>query len=264
MKLLFDSFSYTNRLRSLPPLAKVLFGLFMLLTGYLSQMPVQVAVGIWMSIWIVCYAGIPLGWYLKLLALPAAFLLASLPAVAIEVARLGDAAGALQDSFLVVAFSQWGLFVTPQGLQRVASIMCRSFASISVIYFLLLTIPFTEMLQMARRMKLPGIVVELLLVMYRFVFVLLTVAEQLWIGQKARGGYGGFWSMLKDTARLVVQLFSRTWIRYQQLSIGLAARGFSGELRVFSTRGYTISPRYAAEACVGCILLLVLDWWTRS
>lgn len=264
MKLLFDSFSYTNRLRSLPPLAKILFAFTMLLITFLSQKPVQLLIGIWMSIWIVCYARIPFRWYVKLLALPAAFLLMSLPAVAIEVAKSKDLTHISQDSIMLMTLSQWGVFIAPKGISEVGTIVCRSFASITVLYFLLLTVPFTEILQAGRRFRLPVIVVELLLIMYRFVFVLLATAEQLWIGQKARGGHGSFPAMLRDTARLTVQLFMKTWIRYQQLSIGLAARGFSGELRVQSTREYALSTRYATEAVTGCILILVLDWWTRS
>ncbi len=40
-----------------------------------------------------------------------------------------------------------------------------------------------------RRIGCPTLMVELLFLMYRFIFVLLATAQEIWIAQQARGGY---------------------------------------------------------------------------
>ncbi|WP_240491804.1 CbiQ family ECF transporter T component, partial [Acinetobacter baumannii] len=60
-----------------------------------------------------------------------------------------------------------------EGAQRAGVLFMRSLASVSCLYFILLTVPFTELLAVLRRMKMPVLLTDLLLVMYRFVFVFL-------------------------------------------------------------------------------------------
>ena len=76
-----DSLAYTNRLRGLPPTHKLLFAIALLILSLISRPIVQLSVALWLTVWIVVYAGIPAKLYLRLLSLPLLFLLASLPAL---------------------------------------------------------------------------------------------------------------------------------------------------------------------------------------
>jgi cobalt/nickel transport system permease protein len=263
MRLPFDRFAYTNRLRYLPPTDKILFAIALFMISFFSHPPVHLLIIFWISFWIVYYAGIPLGVYVRLLILPAAFLLASLPALCIELAEAEQAFAIVDDAAVGFYITDWYLYVSKQGMIKGGIILLRSMASIISLYFLLLTVPLVQLLQAMRKIKLPPIIIELLLIMYRFVFLLLAMAEQLLIAQRSRGGHAGFIRSLQDAARIIVQLFARTWQRYRQLSLGLAARGFSGELRVMSAAQFTRSGKHVAEAIVGSVLLIGVEWWTR-
>jgi cobalt/nickel transport system permease protein len=263
MKIPFDHFAYTNRLRYLPPTDKILFSIALFFISFFSHPPVHLLIIVWASFWIVVHAGIPLGAYVRLLVLPAAFLLLSLPALGIELAGKEQASAVAGDAAAGFYIRDWYLYASKQGMAKAGIILLRSMASIISLYFMLLTVPLVELLQVMRKIRLPVIIVELLLVMYRFLFLLLATAEQLSIAQRSRGGYAGFFRSLQDTARMIVQLFARTLQRYRQLSLGLAARGFSGELRVISAAACTRSGKHAAEAIVGSALLIAVEWWTR-
>lgn len=254
-----DSMAYANRLRHLPPGQKLLFALSLLLLVLVGHQPLQVAVVAWMSIWIVGYARIQLAFYGKLIGLASLFLLASLPALLIQFAA-ADRIPA--NALLAIPVGSWTIYISKSGAELASVLASRSLASFACLAFILLTIPFAEMMHVLRRLRVPVLITELLLVMYRFVFVIWEVAGKLWIGQQSRGGYGGIRAGLRDGGMLVKQLFIRTLQRYQQLSVGLAARGFQGELRVVSIEGYSRSPRYEREALLGIVLLIVLEWMT--
>ena len=80
-----DSLAYGNRLRWLPPSHKLSFAIVLLILSLISPPIVQGLISIWVFIWIVHYAKIPVNIYLKLLALPLSFWIASFPAFVINV-----------------------------------------------------------------------------------------------------------------------------------------------------------------------------------
>jgi cobalt/nickel transport system permease protein len=264
MKIPFDRFAYTNRLRQLPPTDKILFSTVVFALAFIAHPPVHLLIFCWISCWIVFYAGIPFGTYFSLLLLPVAFLLLSFPALCFEWVRAEQAYAIANDAALGFSAAGWYFYVSKQGVVQSGIILLRSMAGIVSLYFLLFTVPLPELLQAMRKIKLPAIIVELLLIMYRFVFLLLDTAEQLSIAQRSRGGHRGFYRTLQDAARIVILLFARTWQRYRQLSIGLAARGFTQELRVISSSAFARSGKRVAEAVFGIVLLIAVEWWIRS
>jgi cobalt/nickel transport system permease protein len=167
-----------------------------------------------------------------------------------------------EGAWLLFVWKEWGLYATRGSLELAGKLFLRTLSSVSCLFFILLTIPFAELLQVLRRLGLPAVLTELLLLVYRFIFVVLNTASQLWIAQKSRGGHSGFRNTIRDMGILVGQLFVRTMQRYRQMHDGMAARGFTEDFQVVSTRTYVRSRRFEREAVVGCALLAVLEWWT--
>jgi cobalt/nickel transport system permease protein len=100
---------------------------------------------------------------------------------------------------------------------------------------------------------------DLLLLMYRFIFILLKTANELWTAQNSRSGYRNWYTSMKSLALLIGQLLQRTLQQYSQFSLGLQARGFAGELRFWYPRRYRLSRRYTIEAICGCVILIGLE-----
>ncbi|AMA71425.1 hypothetical protein ACH33_00210 [Aneurinibacillus sp. XH2] len=261
MKIQLDTLAYTNRLRHVSPIQKLVIGITMLCFVMVAHAPTHIAVFVWMSVWIVGYAGIPWRIYLRLLGAISLFLALSLPPIMLEITARSIAEITEQTVF-IYSFGVFHVYIGVAGMKKASALLLRSLSSVSCLYFILLTVPFTEILAVLRRIGVPCMVTDLLLVMYRFVFVFLETVEQLWIAYKARGARHGFSRKMRDAGGLVARLFARTVQRYQQLSIGLAARGFDGDLRVLASSHAFVSRRYAAEAAAVFLLLVALEWWT--
>ncbi|BAZ41063.1 cobalt transport protein [Calothrix sp. NIES-4101] len=264
MKVQIDSLAYTNRLRSLPPGQKLSFASILFILSAIAHPLVQVLIAIWMSIWTVIYAGIPARTYFKLVYAAIFFWLTSLPALVINITELISYNLIQKDAIAGLSIGSYYLYLSHHGIFQAASIFTRALASLSCLYFLMLTVPFSEILQTLRRIGCPLLITEILLLMYRFTFVLLNTANEIWIAQTVRGGYSNFSTSMKSLALLIGQLLKRTFDSYHQVLLSLRSRGFTGELQVWHSYSYRQSYRYLIEATIGCISLIILDFFENG
>ncbi|BDA73895.1 Cobalt transport protein [Calothrix sp. PCC 7716] len=259
MKIQIDQLAYTNRLRWLPPEHKLTFATTLFLITFFSHPTVQILIAVWMSIWIVIYAGISAKVYLKLLYVALFFWLTSLFALVFNIVASDSVANIQNDALAGLTIGFFHIYISFNGILQGLSILTRALASLSCLYFVMLTIPFSELLEVLRRIGLPELLCEILLLMYRFIFVLLNTASQLWTAQQARFGYRTFNTSIKSLGLLVGQLFKRTLENYRQVSLSLESRGFNGQFRVWHPYRYRPSKRYAIEAIIGSTILLGLE-----
>lgn len=256
-----DSLAYTNRLRYLPSEHKLGFAALLFGLGYLTTVPVQVAIALWLAVWIIGYARIPASIYSKLLAIPLLFWLTSVPALIVGGASLQDVSAVQGDIWQGITVGNIYLYLSKQGMQQVVTILARSLALTSCMYFILLTVPFIEVLRILRQLGCPPLITELLALMYRFIFVLTGTVSELITAQQSRGGYGSWRTSMKSLGILVGQLLEQTLVNYRQVALGLTSRGFNGHLRVLYTCRHQPNSRYTLEAVGGSILLAIATGW---
>jgi cobalt/nickel transport system permease protein len=261
MSLQIDTLAYASRLRQLPPEHKLLFAIALLLITYFTRVPEQFLITIWLGVWTVIYAGIPASTYLRLLSITAGFWLTSVPALALCGVGFSDLPLVQADIWQGFYWGDYYLYLSRHGLQQAGELGMRAIASTSCIYFVILTIPFTELLHTLRRIGCPTLLIDLLMLMYRFIFVLLRTANELWIAQQSRGGYRTRKLWMKSLGLLIGQLLRRTLENYRQVSLTLESRGFTGDFRVCHSRRYVSSRRYSFEALFGCTILVALTGW---
>lgn len=247
-----DRHAHTNRLRRVPPAEKLCLAGAALLVSLAGGPPVPLLVLAAMAGVTVLWAGIPWRYYLRLLAVGSGFLVLGLPAVALKVGPGGE--GLL-----------WGVRVGALclGLDRVgvwqaAHLLARCLGALSGLYFLALTTPVTEILLLLRRLRLPGLLLELMGLVYRYLFVLLETARAIYVSQAARGGYASWGRAFRSLGLLVSVLFVRAHHRALALFTALSARGYSGSLTVV---GPEHRSSWKSRLAVGCLTLgLLLSW----
>ncbi|WP_309735959.1 CbiQ family ECF transporter T component, partial [Chamaesiphon sp. OTE_75_metabat_556] len=140
MNIHIDTLAYSSRLRHLPPAQKLCFALAVLVIALLSHYPVQIVILIWMSVWIVIYAGIPPQVYGAMLLGVSIFLITSLPALVFEyVDRIS--ANLQLDVLWQLPIGNGYIYLSHNGLMRAISVVMRSLASTSALFSIVLTIP---------------------------------------------------------------------------------------------------------------------------
>jgi cobalt/nickel transport system permease protein len=255
-----DVYTYTNRLRQVSPQQKLLFAIALLLISLVTQPIAQLFIALWLVVWTVGYARIPLKVYLRVLMLAGLFFLSSIPALVLAVVPVDQIASVQMDRIGGVEINQWYLFLSRSGVTQAIQIGLRSLACTSCLLFVLFTTPFTDLLQVLRQWRVPTLITELLLLMYRFVFLFLDVLTDLQMAQRSRGGYRTRKRWMVSASLLVSQLLVRSLQHYQQFSLALTARSFNGEFRVHSNSYYPYSQRYALESLLGTLSLIILNF----
>jgi cobalt/nickel transport system permease protein len=251
-----DTLAYSNRLRHLPPAQKLGFALAVLLIALVSQYPVQIVILIWMSVWIVLYAGIPHQVYGAMLLGVAIFLITSLPALIFEyVDRIS--VDLQLDVLWQMQVGNGYIYLSHNGSIRAISVLMRSLATTSALFFIVLTIPAIELATTCQKIGLPPILIELSLLVYRFIFLLADTGQKIVTAQISRGGYRTPQLRMNSLNLLVRQLLQRTASRYQQLTLGVKARGFEQEFRFWQPQSYQYSQRFGLESIFGCLLLVI-------
>lgn len=226
--ILLDKLAYSSPIRRRSPGLKCLFAVGSLLVCAGFRQP-----GVCALIFL-CMAGCTLrlanvspGRYLRFLAGPAVFLALSSAAI------LFYLSSAPQDLFSLALGPRY-LGVSSQSLASWLQLMAVAFSSVACLYFLILTTPVTDLLAVLRRLHCPWLLLELMLLIYRFIFILMSVASSITVSQHSRLGNRNYRTSLKSFGALASVLLLRSFQRANALYDAMEARCYDGSIRVLN------------------------------
>ncbi len=149
----------------------------------------------------------------------------------------------------------WHVSLAPHGLELAGRLAARALGGFTCLLFLALTTPATDLMKGLRSIGIPAEIAEMALLMYRFVFLLTDTAQAMNSAQAARLGHVTYRRHLTSLSLLIANLMPRALARARALEVGLAARGWRGELRVLSPAQ---APSLAGLASIVALESLVL------
>lgn len=126
------------------------------------------------------------------------------------------------------------LVIYRDGVQIGFLVFSRMLGAFSCLVFLAFTTPMTELFSIFHRVHIPPIIVELSMLMYRFIFLFLDEAEKMHQSQKTRLGYSDWKNSLRCLGMLGGNLFIRTWFQGEKLHMAMESRGYNGTLKAMN------------------------------
>lgn len=251
-----DKYAYSSKLKQTAPLKKLTFAMLALGVGlWADSVPVSVLVLLIMGYCTIYKGGTPIALFIKLMLVPISFLIIGVLTIVIN-------ASGNKDIFLF-SIAAWGthIGVSQLGMQQAAHLFFKAMGAVSCLYFLALSTPMVDLLAVLRRLKVPKLMLELMGLIYRFIFVLLETADTIHTAQSSRLGYLNLTSVYRSLVALTSTLFIRAYKRSDELYTALEARGYDGELNVLEEPYKTHWTEYIAPvtinlALVGLALLL--------
>lgn len=221
--LIIDKYAYQNRWIDVSPVLKWWSYLVVLIGAMMAPMVGQFALFVVLSI-ATCYAGrLTSKQYLKWLSLPFGFLLMSL---IVMVLTYNDNPARL--IFGVPAFDGY-IGISSQTVNTTLSTLFRCLCSIAATLCFVIITPFNQCVQLLKKARLPSVLVEQILLTYRFIFIFIEEAHAIFIAQTLRFGYTKRSLWLKSLAMLVGVLLQRVMIRHQHMQSALAVKLYQGE-----------------------------------
>jgi cobalt/nickel transport system permease protein len=175
-----------------------------------------------LALFLVRLAGVRTGAFLKRMAVPA--LLAT-------VAFVTQLFWFQEGEVLVTIplFSQ-ELTIHLGGVWRGLELASRIVGGMGVLLFFSLSTPLPELMRAARFFRCPPVLVELALIMYRYIFLLLEEGGRIRSAQKSRLGFVDFKSGLRSSGILGGMLVLRTYDRAERSFAAMRCRGYRGAL----------------------------------
>jgi cobalt/nickel transport system permease protein len=181
---------------------------------------------------IIFAARIPPLFYGKLLLLPIFFLSAGVLTVATNANS--------RDMIFGVLFFHNPIGVSASSLNEAAVLFMKALGAVSCLYFLILTVPVTEIIHILRKCKVPTLFIELMTIVYKFIFIIFETMNRIYVSQKSRLGYGNYITGYKSLGRLISSLFIISLKRYEDMYNALESRCFTGDFHFYG-RDYIFS-----------------------
>lgn len=229
--LLIDKYAYFNRYHNVNPIEKMVFSIGLLLFSLIVREEIIACLTFClMSGMIVIGAKIPLHYYVKLITLPGFFLLTSLVSILFSVATTDANVQSALISFELGPLSFW---ISYSSIKTAIELFWVVLASISCLYFLILTTPIQSLCYVLRRWHVPSLFVDLMELTYHFIFVFLESAHKIYVAQQSRLAYQTFLLWLRSISLLISALFVELIHRSKELSNAMLARGGETHTNVY-------------------------------
>ncbi len=224
--LLIDKYAYTNKLADYNPMTKFIFVIGALTIIIFFNNPyINMSIFIIMSFLTIFVANIPLNKYLKIMAMPIVFLMISIIAILLSISP--------NDIFIFsVKISNKYIGITRESLTESINTLSRVWASISSTFFLALTTPLNNIIKILKKLKLPNVLIELLVLIYRFIFIVLDESKDVIMAEEMKFGYNNMRNSYRSMALLIKSLFIRVLLRYEDMIISLDSKLYNGEFKI--------------------------------
>lgn len=220
-----DSLAQESRLKDFSAEVKMLFALLSLGIAISSQSfvaPLTIAlimIGVTLG-----PGGIPLRSYLKWLSPP---LLFAIPPLIIMPFFVGG-----ESEIFSFHFLGYSLAAHVEGVNLALLVTGRLLGGVSSLFFLAFTTPMVEIFALLERLRVPPVLLEMALLIYRYIFVVLEEAEKMLLAMKSRGQKGSLSGSLRGFGLLGANLFARALARGERLNTTLESRGYAGRLKM--------------------------------
>lgn len=250
--LMLDTLAAHSGLRDVSPGLKTAFStVVLLLCVGASDAVVGIAVGVSMAALMRLLGKVSAGQILSLLRIPLLFLTVSCAVILLEVCR--EPIG-----LWYLHLGRGWLCITSTSLSRAVTLFFQALGAVSCLYFLSTTTPMPQLIEVLRRCHVPELVIELMYLIYRYLFVLLDVQNQMTVAASARLGYANVRRSVSTAGRVSGSLLASSFRRSSLCFDAMESRGYDGKLAFLS---HTPPLRWehflAAAAYVAALLGLI-------
>jgi cobalt/nickel transport system permease protein len=222
-----ENYAYGNRWRFIHPRDKMIFAFTtMLICLFSTQAIPSLIVLLTMVFLTTVRAGVPGQYYFKLFSIPAGFILIGAITVCLTITTN------LSSLLWYFCIGPYYIGITQLGISQAILLLARSGGAASCLFFLALTTPLDDITCQLERWKVPYLIIEMMTLIYRFIFVFWEQATTIHTAQAARLGHVDLKTSLRSLGYLISSMFINAMSRANSLYNALVARGYTVSLRV--------------------------------
>lgn len=149
--------------------------------------------------------------------------------------------------------------LTRQGIALALTVVLTALAATQTLFFMMLTTPLIDLLYALNKWHCPNVLTALMILTYKFIFILITMSQQMYLAQHARLGYQNLKLSYRSIGHIVSTLFVRAIKKTNRMVDALESRAYHGDFMVmdldYQPCAYLL---YGALLINGLLLLLYM------
>lgn len=148
----------------------------------------------------------------------------------------------------------FSLSITRESINQGVFVFCRVIGGMSAMIFIALTTPMTDIFIVLRRCRVPDVVIDLMMIIYRTIFILIDQVIQIYHAQVMRLGYSTYRESLYSFAALCGAAFIASWNAGEDLIRAMDARCYDGKFALLGE-----SPPLKRIPCLAVVTFLLVS-----
>jgi cobalt/nickel transport system permease protein len=120
------------------------------------------------------------------------------------------------------------LTITTGSLRQSILVVCRVFGCSIALFFIALTTPMTDLFNSMKRIGIPIELIDLMMIIYRYIFIVSAQAAEIWQAQIMRLGYSRPVEAVRSFSMLSGMLFISSWNAGEDLIHAMDCRCYNG------------------------------------
>lgn len=222
-----DVYAQRSRLSSHNAMLKLIFCVVLLIyVVAVNSKLVALFVTFSMPMILVTIGGTPIMAYLRLFRLPLLFV--GISAIVLLFSISGE-----PRNFIDIPLFGGYISITRISLEHTLTVSSKAIGAVTCLISLSLSTPVHELIDVMKMFRIPAIVIELMYLIYRYVFVLMDVQRHMTTASEARLGYRDVKASFRTFSRIASNVFSVSFVRSSKTFDSMEARCYDGDLRFY-------------------------------
>ena len=253
-----DALAYSSRMLNWAPLGKLLLVIVVLIANVMTDSVVTALA--------VLAIGLALMAYSTNMRIPFMLGVAIGEAILILIVACGIISinGDMSQPCIWRADFLWlDLYMTADSFNQAWLVMIRAVAGITVMMAFATSTPIPHLAQALRQIRIPDEICEIVVLIYRYAFLLLERMDTMWSAANSRLGFSGFKRSMKTIASIAVGIFTSSMNMADKAQVSLECRGYRGYFPIWN-RPQRAGVGWVAAAVAVFALLYVLGTYTEG
>lgn len=247
--LAFYHYAMKSGLAYVNPDLKLWVGIISLVLCLLSCGFTSIVIAVIMIGVILFFGKVNVKEYWHLLRIPFTFILLSGIVLLVDISRI-------EGGIVFIPILHRYLIITWESLFTATKISVKAMCSVTCLYMISLSTPMHEIIKVLRKWKLPEIMIELMFLIYRFIFVLLEVYYNMKTAAKTRLGYVNLRRSYQSFFGICTNLFVIAFQKASKNFDAMEARGYDGNLRFLESEKPATKKQLGL--CGGYFLVIII------
>ena len=253
-----DALAYSSRMLNWAPLGKLLLVIVVLIANVMTDSVV--------TAFAVLAIGLVLMAYSTNMRIPFMLAVAIGEAILILIVACGIISinGDPSEPCIWRADFLWlDLYMTADSFNQAWLVMIRAVAGITVMMAFATSTPIPHLAQALRQIRIPDEICEIVVLIYRYAFLLLERMDTMWSAANSRLGFTGFKRSMRTIASIAVGIFTSSMNLADKAQVSLDCRGYRGYFPIWN-RPQKAGVGWVAAAAAVFVLLFVLGTYTEG